>query len=80
MFGALVRNALYLAFGALFAGVVQAITGPFIDVLTPAAEGTQYLAGLQALHENVLLVFIIAVGFALLARSVVESRLGGVAR
>jgi len=78
MFGALVRNALYLAFGALFAGFIQTVTGPFIDVLTPAAEGTQYLAGLQALHENVLLVFIIAVGFALVARAVVEARVGGV--
>jgi hypothetical protein len=78
MFGALVRNALYLAFGALFAGVVQAITGPFIDVLTPAAEGTQYLAGLQALHQNPLLIFIIAVGFAVIARAVTEARVGGV--
>lgn len=77
MYGALLRNGGYLAFGALFAAVVQRIVSPFIDILKPAADGSAYLRGLEALNSNYLLIIILAVAFAVMARAVVESKLPG---
>lgn len=78
MYGALLRNGLYLAFGALFAAVIRELLAPFVSYLQPYAQGTAYFEGLQAVEGNVLLIMILAVGVGVITRAVVESRLPGV--
>lgn len=77
MYGALLRNGGYLAFGTLFAAVINTIISPFLTILKPAAQGSQYYRGLEALNNNYLLIIILAIAFAVIARAVVEANLPG---
>jgi hypothetical protein len=77
MYGAFARYGAYALFGALFAAVASEILGPMIDVLGPEAEGTPYLAGIEAVNGNILLVILIACAFGVVTGAIVERRITG---
>lgn len=81
MFGAILRAAPQALFIALLASVSARITEPLIDFTldnSPAAKSDMLVSGLQSATDNYLLVGIAALLLALVARAVVEARVGGV--
>ena len=75
MFSAYVRAAINAGIAVLLAAILTFILGFFLPYLGPE-DGLMY-ATFDALAEWVLFVMLLAIGFTLIARSVVE---GGVRR
>jgi hypothetical protein len=79
MFGAVLRAAPQALFVALLAAVGARVTQPLFDFMAagPAESDDLLLGSLQAASDNILLVAILALVLTLIARAVVEARIGG---
>lgn len=64
---------------ALLAAVAARVTDPLFDFMLdgPAKSNDLLLGSLQAATDNILLVGVLALVLTLLARAVVEARVGG---
>jgi hypothetical protein len=79
MFGAVLRAAPQALFMALLAAVAARVTDPLFDFMAsgPAQSDDLLLGSLQAATDNILLVGVLALILTLLARAVIEARIGG---
>jgi len=79
MFGAVIRAAAQALFVALLAAVATRVLSPLFDFMAagPAQSDDLLLGSLQAASDNLLLVALLALVLTLLARAVVEARVGG---
>lgn len=75
MFGAYIRAGITIAIAVLSAALLQFIV-PFLLPYQGPEESLLYQS-FSALAENALVIMIVAIGAAVLARAVVESRMGG---
>lgn len=80
MFGALLRAAPQALLIALLTAVFARVVNPLIDVMTdgPASSNDMLVSGLNSATSNFILVGLAALVLALIARAVLEARLGGV--
>lgn len=76
MFGAYARAGLTIPVAVLFAAILQWIGPMFLPML--GAETTPLYRGFAALVDNALLIMLVAIAAAVLARAVVESNAGRV--
>jgi hypothetical protein len=78
MFGAAIRAASTFAAGMLFASILKAVLAPFQSILKPAlGQNAMLVQSLAEVNDSFMLIIIISVGLAFIARAVVESRLPG---
>jgi len=76
MFGSYIRAALTAGASVLFASVLQFIVNPMLPML--GAEDSLLFRTFDAVTEYALLIMIVAVGAAVIARAVTESNAGRV--
>lgn len=80
MFGAFARAAPQALFIALLAAILARVLDPILEFTLDSPNATQndmIIAGLQAASDNFLLVGLIALAVALLARATIEASIGG---
>jgi hypothetical protein len=79
MFGALLRAAPQALFIALLAAITSRVLDPFLSFIAagPAETDDLLYSGLESASENFLLVGLLALLVTLVARAVIEARVGG---
>jgi hypothetical protein len=80
MFGFLLRAAPQALFVALLGAVASKVLQPIIDVSLagPATEQDLLISSLVAVTDNFVLAGLLGLLLTLIARAVIEARLGGV--
>jgi hypothetical protein len=79
MFGALLRAAPTALLAALIAAILQRVLNPLLDVMLggpTASQSDPLIKGLITVGNNSLLIGILSILLALIARAVVEKRVG----
>jgi len=76
MFGIYLRSPLTAGYAVLVASVLQFVVNPMLPMV--GAEGSMLYRTFDALTEYALLIMLVAVGAAVIARAVTESSAGRV--